>query len=83
VKLVSTIVILTYLLPALAGGATVPAPSAFLAPVGQAKHYRYSDLVTTPKGTKNKSARLTLTTSSEHDVHAHALLSDKWSLVAE
>lgn len=80
-KLVSTIVILTYLLPALAGGATVPAPSAFLAPVGQ--HYRYSDLVTTPKGTKNESARLSLTTSSEHDVHAHALLSDKWSLVAE
>ena len=68
-KLVSTIVMLTYLFPALAGGATVPAPSAFLAPVGQATHYRYSDLVTTPKGTKTESARLTLTTSSEHDVH--------------
>jgi hypothetical protein len=68
VKLVSTIVILSYVCPAIMSGATVPVSSAFLAPVGQATHYRYLDLVTTPKGARNAKAQLTLTTTSDHEV---------------
>jgi hypothetical protein len=38
-----------------------PPPSAFLPPVGQSVHYRYSGTVMAPKGPKSEAGRLTLT----------------------
>jgi len=63
----------TSMLAAAAGAATStsapPPPSVFLPPAGQTVQYRYSDAVTTAKGTKSEAAILTLTSAPGNRVH--------------
>jgi hypothetical protein len=58
---------------------TDPPPSAFLPPVGQTVSYRYSDAITTPKGTESEAARLTLTTVAGNDIQVTIAVDGKGS----
>ena len=53
---------------AAASTSTPTQTSAFLPAVGQSVHYRYSDTVTTPKGSKSGAATLTIKTITENEV---------------
>jgi hypothetical protein len=43
--------------------------STFLPPIGQTAHYRYSDMVTTPKETKREAAMVAIESVAENQVH--------------
>jgi len=58
---------------------TDPPPSAFLPPVGQTVSYRYSDTVTTPKGTESEAATLTLTAVVGNDIQVTITVDGKGS----
>jgi hypothetical protein len=73
---------------AISAGAAVSTdqpPSAFLPPVGQTVHYRYSDTATTPTApkkknrTKSEAATLTITTVSVKDVQVTIAVEGKGS----
>jgi hypothetical protein len=62
--------------------AETPAPatsSAFLPAIGQSTQYEYSDVVTTPKGTRRFAAALTLTSVTAKDIRATIAVNGKES----
>jgi hypothetical protein len=54
-----------------------PPPSAFLPPVGQIVHYRFTDTLTTPKESKSETGTLTLTAVTAHEIKATVALDNK------
>jgi hypothetical protein len=55
----------------------LPPTSAFLPPVGQSVHYRFSDTLTTPKESKNEVGTLTLTAVNDSEIKATLTIDNK------
>jgi hypothetical protein len=55
----------------------LPPSSAFLPPVGQSVHYRFSDTLTTPKESKSEAGTLTLTAVTGNEIKATVAIDNK------
>lgn len=58
-------------------GDILPPPSAFLPPIGQIAHYRFTDTLTTPKESKSEAGTLTLTAVTAHEIKATVAIDNK------
>jgi hypothetical protein len=79
VKRLSAHLVFASLFPGMAAAATssIPASSAFLAPVGQTTHYRYFESIATAKGSNRETAFVTLTTRANDEVSVEIAVDGK------